>query len=82
MTNAATNEQGQTTGNLAMVAATFERIAKLIDERIVIPNTVSLMLNNESMYSNGLSPTSLFSNLPVSDSAGPDQHIGQLATMG
>ena len=42
VTNAATNEQEQTMGNLAMVAAAFERFAELIDERTVIPNTVSL----------------------------------------
>ena len=78
--NAATNEQEQTTGNLATVAATFERFAELIDERTVIPNTVSLFCLTD--MNNGLSPTSLFSNLPVSDSAGPDQHIGWLATMG
>ena len=82
VTNAPTNEQEQTIGNLAMVAAAFERLAQLIDEGTVIPNTVSLLLTNMSMYSNGLSPASLFSNFPVSDSAGPDQHIGQLATMG
>ena len=81
--NAATNEQEQTTGNLATVAATFERFAELIDERTVIPNTVSLFcLTDMTVYSNGLSPASLFSNLPGSDSAGPDQHIGWLATMG
>ena len=78
--NAATNEQEQTTGNLATVAATFERFAELIDERTVIPNTVTLFRLTD--MNNGLSPTSLFSNLPVSDSAGPDQHIGWLATMG
>ena len=81
VTNATTNEQEQTIGNLAMVAAAFERLAQLIDEGTVIPNTVSLLLTNMSMYSNGLSPASLFSNFPVSDSAGLDQHIGQLATM-
>ena len=42
VTNAATNEQEQTMGNLAMVAAAFERFAELIDGRTVIPNTVSL----------------------------------------
>ena len=70
-------------GNLAMVAATFERFAELIDERTVIPNTVSLFcLTDMSMYSNGLSPASHLFNLPASDSAAPDQHIGWLATMG
>jgi len=44
VTNAATNEHEQTIGNLATVAATFERLAQLIDEGTVIPNTVSLLL--------------------------------------
>ena len=44
VTNATTNEQEQTIGNLAMVAAAFERLAQLIDEGTVIPNTVSLLL--------------------------------------
>ena len=38
---AATNEQIQNTNNLAMVAATFERSAALINEMTVIQNTVS-----------------------------------------
>ena len=38
------NVQEQTTGNLAMVAATFARFAQLIGEGIVISNTVSLLL--------------------------------------
>ena len=38
------NAQEQTTGNLATVAATFARFAQLIDEGIVISNTVSLLL--------------------------------------
>ena len=38
------NVQEQTTGNLATVAATFARFAQLIDEGIVISNTVSLLL--------------------------------------
>ena len=44
VTNAPTNQQEQTIGNLAMVAAAFERFAQLIDEGTVIPNTVSLLL--------------------------------------
>ena len=36
------NEQEQTTGNLAMVAAAFARSAALINELTVIPNTVSV----------------------------------------
>ena len=38
---AATNERIQTTNNLAMVAATFERSAALINEMTAVPNTVS-----------------------------------------
>ena len=38
---AAINEQEQSTNNLAMVAATFERSAVLINEMTIVPNTVS-----------------------------------------
>ena len=38
---AATNERIQTTNNLAMVTATFQRSAALINEMTVVPNTVS-----------------------------------------
>ena len=38
---AAINEQIQTTSNLAIVAATFERTAALTNENTSIPNTVS-----------------------------------------
>ena len=38
---AAINEQEQTTSNLAIVAATFERTAALTNENTSIPNTVS-----------------------------------------
>ena len=38
---AAINEQQQSTNNLAMVAATFERSAALINEMTIVPNTVS-----------------------------------------
>ena len=44
VTDAVTNEQEQTISSLATVAATFERLAQLIDEGTVIPNTVSLLL--------------------------------------
>ena len=44
VTDAATNEQQQTIGNLATVTATFERLAQFINEGTVIPNTVSLLL--------------------------------------
>ena len=39
--SAAINERIQNTNNLAMVAATFERSAALINEMTVVPNTVS-----------------------------------------
>ena len=38
---AAINERIQNTNNLAMVAATFERSAALINEMTAVPNTVS-----------------------------------------
>ena len=38
---AATNEQEQTTGNLAMVTAALARSAALVNETTIIPNTVS-----------------------------------------
>ena len=38
---AATSEQEQTTNNLAIVAAAFERSAALINEMTAVPNTVS-----------------------------------------
>ena len=38
---AATSEQEQTPNNLAMVAATFEQSAALINEMTIVPNTVS-----------------------------------------
>lgn len=41
---AITNEQEQTTTNLAMVTAAIARSASLISEMTVIPNTVSLLL--------------------------------------
>ena len=41
---AITNEQEQTTTNLAMVTAAIARSASLISEMTVIPNTVSLSL--------------------------------------
>ena len=40
---AAINEQEQSTNNLAIVAATFERSAALINEMTIVPNTVSLV---------------------------------------
>ena len=40
---AAINEQEQSTNNLAIVAATFERSAALINETTIVPNTVSLV---------------------------------------
>ena len=41
---AAMNEQEQTTSNLAMVTAGLERSAQLVNEMIVIQNTVGLLL--------------------------------------
>ena len=41
---AAMNEQEQTTSNLAMVTAAFARSAQLVNEMIVIQNTVGLLL--------------------------------------
>ena len=41
---AAMNEQEQTTSNLAMVTAGLERSAQLVNEMIVIQNTVSLLI--------------------------------------
>lgn len=41
---AAMNEQEQTTSNLAMVTAAFARSAQLVNEMIVIQNTVSLLI--------------------------------------
>ena len=41
MRGAAINEQIQNTNNLAMVAATFERSATLINEMTAVPTTVS-----------------------------------------
>ena len=38
------NEQEQTTSNLAMVTAGLERSAQLVNEMIVIQNTVSLLI--------------------------------------
>ena len=40
----ATTSQEQTTDNLATVAATLARFAQLINEGVVISNTVSLLL--------------------------------------
>ena len=41
---AAMNEQEQTTSNLAVVTAGLERSAQLVNEMIVIQNTVSLLI--------------------------------------
>ena len=41
---AAMNEQEQTTSNLAMVTAGLERSARLVNDMIVIQNTVSLLI--------------------------------------
>ena len=41
---AAMNEQEQTTSNLAMVTAGLERSAGLVNDMIVIQNTVSLLI--------------------------------------
>ena len=41
---AATNDQEQTTSNLAVVAAAFSRSAAIISERTIILNTVRLLL--------------------------------------
>ena len=38
------NEQEQTTSNLAVVTAAFARSAQLVNEMIVIQNTVGLLL--------------------------------------
>ena len=44
---AAINEQKQTTGNLATVAAVFARVAALVNEMTIVPNTVSFALSNQ-----------------------------------
>ena len=80
---AATSEQEQTPNNLAMVAATFEQSAALINEMTIVPNTVSSLARNYhdcSLCNNGQLP--FFPSPIPSDSAESGRYIGGPATMG
>ena len=78
---AAINEQVQSTNNLAIVAATFERSAALINEMTIVPNTVSSVTLHMfcSVCNIAPLPSSPSRNSPDSGELG--QYIGWPATM-
>lgn len=80
MRRAVTNEQEQTSSNLAIVTIVSMRSATLIttNTSIVVRDDVSF-----AIYFAGLiSPCMhVIDMIPLSDSTGPDQHIGRPATV-
>ena len=78
---AAINEQVQSTNNLAMVAATFERSAALINEMTIVSNTVSSITLHMFCSVCNIAPLPFSPSRNSPDSGELGQYIGGSATM-